>query len=151
MRIPSKKRLTTPPRPRTSARVPDEKRGPGRLHASLDQPLHKTTLLRSSNTRVRDGVYSIDLRVPSVADMQVLGRARELLVALEEEAAVVAETLRQTVLASHHPHKNKTGGSKHTLGPYGPSLTAQTLVPGTLQCEHLHDSRSFSASVPPPP
>ena len=38
----------------------------------------------------------------------------------------------------------KVGTEKHelTLGPRGPSRTAQTEVPHTRQCEHLHVLRS---------
>lgn len=91
------------------------------------------------------------LEGPDISFVQVLGPPRQLPVSFVHESAIVTQRLFQDKSAYMQKHSRKCEWRRLTLAPWGPSRTAQTLVPQTMQCLHRQLNRSLSASVPPPP
>jgi hypothetical protein len=83
--------------------------------------------------------------------VQVLNLPREEMVAFVDEAAVVAKRLDIVSVQEQMLLNIMHRCGPLTLGPAGPSRTAQTEVPQMRQWEQRHAMRSCSLKDPRPP
>lgn len=95
------------------------------------------------------GCFKAFLGGSCVLQVQVLGLAGKLAIALVQVAAVGTQRLNASLLVSHE--MKGVVVLQLTFGPAGPSRTAQTLVPHMRQWKQRHVVLSTSVSAPPPP
>ena len=87
------------------------------LNPSLSEKQASNALKSSPSSEIAGSI---------VALVKICHKSRKLTIPLEEQAAVIAESLLEISIKL-----NCSDGVKLTLGPFGPSLTVQTAVPQT--------------------